>query len=36
MEEKRIINIKESAKNILKNIQIDVSCGDTELIPYKI
>lgn len=32
MEEKRIINIKESAKNILKNIQIDVSCGDTELI----
>lgn len=32
MEEKRIINIKKSAKNILKNIQIDVSCGDTELI----
>lgn len=32
MEEKRIINIKESAKNILKNIQIDVSCGDIELI----
>lgn len=32
MEEKRIINIKERAKNILKNIQIDVSCGDTELI----
>lgn len=32
MEQKRIMNIKESAKNILKNIQIDVSCGDTELI----
>lgn len=32
MEEKRILNLKEQTKSILKNIQIDVSSGDMELI----
>lgn len=32
MEEKRILELKGKAKNILNNIQIDTSSGDTKLI----
>lgn len=34
MEEKRILELKEKAKNILSNIQIDTGSGDTKLIIF--